>query len=477
MSTRSTHPRASLMAALALCLPAFSPVHAAVFCVATGAQLDDALASAATNGHDDDVRIVAGTLTGSHWPTGDVRWEYYARSSDLVAALDVSGGWNDACSSQVSTAESTVLDAQSKGPALVFHGDTINGDGLGGRISLRNLTIADASDTHLDYDGVALDYQGDFPGGGLTMERVVIVGTDVLYTGAGAGGPGRVVRVNQSATGQVKMIGNVIASNIAYVGHSSIVHVACSVDSLCSFNNNSIHDNVAGDDQVPYALSLGGTISAANNVVASNFATTIYGGVQAGPYGSRALTLRNNHFETDWFDGEYLEQATTHGSAQWTQVGVYRTPNAVSPLRDSGVGNPFGGIGSLDAAGNPRVQHGIVDRGAIEAEPVQNSGPSLDLLPQYTVPASLAVGSIVFVASFNDDGLPGPLSFSFSQTTCPGLFAIDDAGSVTLAAPVPAGLSGCALEVEVSDGEFSDLAQTTVLFDGNDVIFANGFDG
>jgi hypothetical protein len=453
------------------------PVQAATFCVATGAQFDSALESAATNGADDDIRLVTGTLTGSHWPQGELRWDYYARSSDLTSALDVSGGWNAGCSTQAATAESTVLDAESKGPALAIHGDSINSDGLGGRITLRNLTIANASDNNRNGDGVALDYQGDYQGGQFTMERVVVVGTDVLYTGAGSAGPGRVVRINQSSTGQVKMIGNVIAANVAMSTQSSIVHVSCSADSICAVNNNSVHDNYTGDDQKPYALTLAGTLGAANNVVANNVAGTVYGGVQAGPWGNRALTLRNNHFESDWFGGEFLEQGTTNGPAQWTKVGVYRTPKAVSPLRDSGIDNPYGGVGSKDVEGNARIQGTHVDRGAIEAAPAQNSGPTLELLPEYVVPASLSVGSTAFVAQASDDGLPGPLAFSFSQTTCPGLLAIDETGSVTLLAPIPAGLPGCSLEVQVSDGQFADLAQTTLLFDGDDVIFADGFDG
>ena len=324
-----------------------------------------------------------------------------------------------------------MLDAESKGAAFKFYSALAGG--LGGKVSLRNLTITRGRSDY--FDGAAVAYDGAASGGGFTLERVAVLASETVSYGHS------IVYVNQSASGQVKLLDNVFAQNQVKVSSSSIVVVDCAGVALCSVNNNSIHDNYAYDDKHPFALFLLGTVYAANNAVANNLAGTVYGGVQAGTAGTRTLSLRNNHFENDNFSGEYLEQGTTSGSAKWTLVGAYRTPNPNSPLRNSGVNSPLGGVGSKDIAGQARIQDGTIDRGAIEVAPTPNSAPQLNVLPQYTVPASVGVGFDLFIAYAFDDGLPQPLTFSFTYNSCPDLVTIAAAtGSVRLKAPVPAGL-------------------------------------
>ena len=463
-------PLRSLSALTLLACAIALPAHAAGVCAKTGTQLNDAITAAANNGQDDEIRIVKGVIDAGPALVNAVRWEYRASANDVGTALDISGGWDTTCTTQTGVPADTVLDAESKGAAFKFYSALAGG--LGGKVSLRNLTITRGRSDY--FDGAAVAYDGAASGGGFTLERVAVLASETVSYGHS------IVYVNQSASGQVKLLDNVFAQNQVKVSSSSIVVVDCAAVALCSVNNNSIHDNYAYDDKHPFALFLLGTVYAANNAVANNLAGTVYGGVQAGTAGTRTLSLRNNHFENDNFSGEYLEQGTTSGSAKWTLVGAYRTPNPNSPLRNSGVNSPLGGVGSKDIAGQTRIQDGTIDRGAIEVAPTPNSAPQLNVLPQYTVPASVGVGFDLFIAYAFDDGLPQPLTFSFTYNSCPDLVTIAAAtGSVRLKAPVPAGLPGCSLEIQAFDGQYGDVATTVLLFDADggpsDGLFKDGF--
>lgn len=444
-------------------------LQAAPLCAKTGTQLYTFLDTAAHNGVDDEIRIPSGTLTGSGAGDLTAQWPYVPVASDSDLVLDVSGGWDATCTSQTGVPEDTQIDAQFKGSAFLFRSDF----GLGGKITLRNLTITRAKGAYLD--GAAVAYDGQVAGGGFTMERVAIINNDAINLSHS------IVYVNQGAGGQVKLLDNDLSQNQALVSGSSMLRMSCVSIALCSCNNNSIHDNYALDDVQPFGLYLLGTVYAANNAVADNLAGTVYGGHQAGTGGMRTMTLRNNHFASSNFNNEYLEQGTTKGPAKWTQVGLHRVPNPDSPLRNSGYANPLGGVGSKDIVGKTRVQDGVVDRGAFEAEPVPNSAPTLNVASQYTVVSNYPVGWSPFGLTASDDGQPKALAYSFTYSSCPGLFAINaTSGAVRLMAPVPAGLAGCNLEVQAFDGQYADVAQTVVLFGppqpGMDGIFRDGFD-
>jgi hypothetical protein len=78
--------------------------------------------------------------------------------------------------------------------------------------------------------------------------------------------------------------------------------------------------------------------------------------------------LRNNHIGVGYFEiAPIVNLNPTTGDPGWTLTGIYPTPNEVSPLRDSGTNSPYGGVGTVDLAGNARIVNATVDRGAIEA--------------------------------------------------------------------------------------------------------------
>ncbi len=470
MSLRpSPLPLLALLAGLGATLA--TPALAAPTCAKTGTQLHDAIVAAANNGLDDEIRIAKGSLDAGPALVNAIRWEYRASANDLATALDISGGWDPTCTAQTGVPADTVLDAESKGGAFKFYSALAGG--LGGKISLRNLTITRARSDYAD--GAAVAYLGAAAGGGFTLERVAVLASDTVSYGHS------IVYVSQSASGQVKLLDNVFAQNQVKVSTGTIALVSCAASALCSVNNNSIHDNYALDDKLPFGLLLLGTVYAANNAVANNVAGAAYGGAEAGTAGARTLSLRNNHFASDNFFGEFLEQGTSSGNAKWTLVGAYRVPHPDSPLRNSGTNSPLGGVGSQDIAGQARIQDSTIDRGALEAVPTPNSSPQLNILPQYTRPAGSGVGFDLFIAYAFDDGLPQPLRYSFTYNGCPDLVTISSAtGAVRLKAPVPAGLTGCSLEIQAFDGQYGDVEATVLLFDASagpsDGLFKDGFE-
>ena len=122
-----------------------TPTHAAQHCVSTGTQLANALNSAAGNDQDDEIHIVATTLSGTSNPAGNPRWGFTPGANDLDNSLTITGGWSSGnnCNSQVSTDPTdTVLDAAYTGRALVF---LVTGTPMEGDVVLRNFTITRGS--------------------------------------------------------------------------------------------------------------------------------------------------------------------------------------------------------------------------------------------------------------------------------------------------------------------------------------------
>jgi len=151
-------------------------------------------------------------------------------------------------------------------------------------------------------------------------------------------------------------------------------------------------------------------------------------------------------------------------------------PGGNSPLINAGNANPQGGTGGYDASGRTRVI-GTVDIGAYEAQP--NQTPTLILAPQYTVAPLAPASTLVFTATANDDGLPGPLFYTLSSSNCPGKFAVNtSSGAVRLLSANPPEGGACSLVVTASDGAAQASTPTQVVLQpaASDVIFNDGFD-
>ena len=357
-----------------LLLAQWTQGQAATFCVSTGVQLANALASAQSNGQSDEIKVTTGILRGTTQPFGNPRWRYEPAASDEATALTLSGGWSagNNCASQTIGTLLSQLDAEWQGPVLDFVPLIAS---FSGQVTVRNLTLARGRSFN------------DFGASGLRWTVTGTIATqllveDVIVTSGSSSVQGvQSVRITQQGGGFIRFRNNVISNNSATGSSSGGAAEIRAISPAVGFvSNNSIFAN-QGTSQVSFGLGLGGVITASNNAVANNTTTAAPPTFQVFSSDGSGITLRNNHFENMLFTGgTFSEQGTTTGDPQWTGVGMVRLPNAVSPLRDSGVNNPSGGIASTDIEGNPRIISNVVDRGASEA--AANPGGLPDLIFQ-----------------------------------------------------------------------------------------------
>ena len=350
-------------AATLLLAVACSPAMAATFCVGTGNELASALESAAYNQQNDEIRIRMGTLTRSGASGSVPRWEYDigAGVGDNGFSLSVSGGWTS-CSNQVADPQLTVLDAQYQGTALEFQLYRSSSS-----LRLSNLTITRGQlDGSLGYQSAAnLGIRAPYSSANILVDRVIVIAGKSVVSGSVAG-----IRLAGSSDGEggiplFTLRNSVVAYNTGITGVGVDVNA---VDSMASLTNNSIFANTASLNVNCRCAGLdlsSQTAYVSNNVVVNN-SEGLFAADVRNQLGNSYL--RNNHIGSlNAVIPPVFNLGATTGAPDWTINGIYPTPNASSPLRDSGYNTPVGGLGTADLAGNTRKVNGTVDRGAIEA--------------------------------------------------------------------------------------------------------------
>jgi len=338
----------------------FSPAHAATFCVSTGTQLANALVTSNSNGANDEIKIVSGTLTGSSQVATNPRWRILPEASDEASTLIVSGGWSTGnnCSTQTQQADLTVLDAAFEGAALDIRHATPT---FSGQITIRNLTLTRGrSYSSGAASGLNARIVGSL-GAQLIIENVFVVAAQTTVSQSGG------VSINVDSGGFVRFRNNTVHSNTFTAQQAgSAVSISATAPAVAYVSNNSIFDNTS-TIRAGSGLALAGVINATNNAVADNTSTDVSPLQEVYSYDATSMTLRNNHFESAHLLNPFLESGTTDGDPLWTGVGMVRIPDAVSPLRNSGINSPSGGIPAIDIRGDARIVSGTIDRGAVEA--------------------------------------------------------------------------------------------------------------
>ncbi len=350
-----------------------APTQAATFCAATGNQLNQALATAGANSQDDIIKIEHGTLTTDVNTPQTEQWSYRPfTEAELDFNVTISGGWSKGnnCQSQTSLEPSeTQLDARSWGPVFSLELPLVNGTGYSGTFSMSNLSLVRGR----SYDAMAT---------GLHVQGTVNIGASLVFdnllvtTGAeNSANPYLTSAVFASLTGSgfFRFRNSIVYAN---QNDASAVNINMTGTTVGFVSNNTIFGN-AGKTMGP-GLSFSGVGTLSNNAIAGNTSTaaSYYQMYSEAPTG---MTLRNNHFQTKQFYGGVpnSETGTTTGDPQWTLVGVTPVPNTSSPLRDSGMNNPPGGMLGIDYDGGARVINTTIDRGAIEATAVPPAGPAV----------------------------------------------------------------------------------------------------
>lgn len=323
--------------ALALLLPVSA--HATMFCVHTGIQLQDAMVQAGNNGIADEIRITHGI---KQHPGIGVPWDI-TTSHDLV----ISGGWNANCSFQTGGPVSTILVGQTTTLAVrvVDASPTIE---------VSNLSVHNGLGTMNFGAGLNVLVVG-------TSAPVVLIERVIArlntHMDAPTGAAVKIILEGASATGQYTVRNSMFENN-----QGSGLDIALPFGATAYINNNTITANRVSQQARPAVVLHGaGLFFVANNIFAGNdTASDLWIGNTA------SSILRNNHVQKlAGTVGSNLNMTTGPAMLEQDATGYWR-PGNQSPVRDNGLANPAGGIGSKDIIGSSRVLGLGVDRGAVE---------------------------------------------------------------------------------------------------------------
>lgn len=347
-----------LRLALALFATAISTAaDAAFFCPANETEFRQALATAAANNEDDDIRLRAGTFyTGG---------QKFAITTTETRSLSISGGWTDElplfCSRQLPSASATVLDGQDITAVLDVTAYAFGSGAAAATVSVANLTIRNGYTSAISESAglhIGVGYQT------LRLERTIITGHQQAASNA-----------------------NIYNDSIALNGSGDIY----------------VLNNVMGDPQSIYANLAIFTDSAAQTVYLTNNTLSLDGGgfnALLDANNGTAYRIVNNALVTANFNGISFNSRNASDPirvwmfdniGQWSYRALFnpitvqadsgnRTgvdplfagatdfhPAAGSPLANAGLNSPFGGVPAIDIDGNPRIDLVVIDVGAYES--------------------------------------------------------------------------------------------------------------
>jgi hypothetical protein len=322
----------------------------ATFCVQDSAGFEAALATAATNGQDDFIKLAPGIYT----PTGTS----FAFSSSDLHGLSIAGGFGT-------------------GPGLPLCGAPLEGsqwtilDGAGVK-SLLNVAVGGASAAPVYVRGLTIQH------------GVKTAGSDPLLISGYAEWTGDVilenvlVRANQSNlfVASLGSNGHIIVRGSAFVGNTSANFAGGAISLISNrqgtgigviFNSNTVAGNVVQQGSSRAGLAISGTgqgdVRIANNIFWNNGGGDLNVSVQATVYldhddiGSRSIGPSVTVVETSSFNTD----------PQFELPQGFRL-KSTSPLRDSGAPSPIGGTLATDIEGMQRAVFGGVDIGAYEIQ-------------------------------------------------------------------------------------------------------------
>lgn len=323
-------------------------VNAAMFCVANGTQLHNALVTAGSNGANDEIRLTSGVFSFSSGVTA------FSYSTNDDFDVSIIGGYNTSCSSFVAFPILTTLDGEGARQVLSLKGSS----GSSGSLYVAHVLIRNAN--------------SDQVGAGLSM-------------GGPAGFSGRisvqnVVLVNNSSTTAVG--GLAISTDLGqiWVNNSLFIGNSCAWDS-CAFD---LISNAASTSLHPTPVEFGNNTVVDNYCIAGAPASCDVTGGRL--FGSAHAVFFNNVFalndEVDLrVQGANVDldhnniphlvgtPALTDGNLaltnpQFAGSGNYRL-RSDSPLRNAGeIG--FYGFYTVDLDGKDRIFGPSVDMGAYE---------------------------------------------------------------------------------------------------------------
>ncbi len=319
------------------------PASAATFCVNTATALQNALTTAATNGQDDEVRIVQGTYKGNF---------AYATSTE-TSNLTVAGGYTTGCTKQTLDPSNTILNGNQAGTVLSIDASNASGKiylgGLlltngktkapdGGGISIR---VSNKGFVAVDSNIIEYNESNDYCGGGIFIEggtarftfnvilgnkasagggaciivysSILALGNSVIGNETDGSGSGGGILIRQAGTGynrgSVEFIQNRIEDNLAnsYRSRSGGGGVYIDSDYKVIMANNIISGNQIEGHGTYYYYDGGGAYINSNIVTCSHniFSKNVVNSYDYRSYGggisitAQTRTLTSNIFKNN----------------------------------------------------------------------------------------------------------------------------------------------------------------------------------
>jgi PKD repeat protein len=288
----------------------------------------------------------------------------------------------------------TISENAATGPS-----DDLDGDGGGvynsGTLTITNCTIADNAAVNTRYWAKG---GGIYNSGRLTVTSSLIVGNIVANTkdravasgGGLANSKGTVTLFNTTVWGNSASGSATIWSTISGGGLQSTFGSITMVN--CTVSHNSA--SAVGTDPGGYGGGIDGqcTLVMGNTIVADNTATTYAGDIDCTNIDSRGFNLVRDQWGcTDLISTDFpagidprLGPLADNGGPTLTSALLAGSPaknsgsNALIP-NDPATGQPY----ATDQRGAPRVNNGVIDVGAFEAQDVY---PAADAGLAYSVP-------------------------------------------------------------------------------------------
>jgi len=323
-----------LWSSAACAAPELAAVHCAHDAAELSGFLSDASNGGAANGHDNVIRLVAGTFAANG--------STFSFNSHSGFALTLEGGYDLKCVTQDLTPGKTVLDGGGPGPGAVevlslqsggdvtvsrltiqhgFKAGSSNGGGAG-------IYLANASAIAVFDDNQVLNNSTDYAAGGLSI----------------------------FGTGIVHIDGNLFAGNSA--PSVAAVFADMNAGSTVYLNNNTITGNI-NSTVGPAVSALGPAGHVANNISYAN----------TGSYDFYLYANGTIDFVDNDYHGIKGTPATSSGNVDLNPgfvnpgTGNYRLA-AGSPVRAAGTAKPPGGLPPADLDGEAFPLSGKVDMGA-----------------------------------------------------------------------------------------------------------------
>ena len=320
-----------LLLALYLARPALADT---TVCVHTPAEFQTALTGAQASSAFTLIEVARGTYN-----LGGTELTFNGTGT---GQLDISGGYNADCSTQILNPALTVLDGQYLSPVMTMYAE--------GGVSIRYLTFQHGSSTAVYGGGLFADIQGS--SGGL------ILNYNIFRANVGEEDVGVYALMDNGSTGDLRANGNLFVDNTAVNYNPAGEIQIFGTGNLYMVNNTVANNVITGTGAISGSMFVGGgtTATLSNNIFWGNDVADLNIGL---------VVLVDN-------DVGVLQGTPASGSSGSTSIDPQFSGTTdyhllpASPLLGAGTLTPAGNLPTIDIEGHPRSYNGLVDVGAYE---------------------------------------------------------------------------------------------------------------